>query len=209
MSQNETTSADKRRQIIQGAAEVFAAEGYEGASMSRIAEKANVSKGTLYNHFDGKAELFAAWVGMQCEGILAHVFDVEDGGEDPRAVLNLLGRRIVRMLLSQPGSTIYRLVLSEAAQFPALADGFFHAGPSRAIAHLSAWLERMTTRGLMRVPDPELAAEQFFALAHTRFKLRRELGLIAEPSQAEIDSVVSASVEMFLGAYGAAARGTR
>ena len=30
--------------------------------MSRIAARAGVSKGTLYNYFDGKAEMFAAWM---------------------------------------------------------------------------------------------------------------------------------------------------
>ena len=202
MSQNETALPEKRLQIIEGAAAVFASEGYEGASMARIAEKANVSKGTLYNHFDGKAALFAAWVGMQCDSILTEIFDIADVDADPRAVLTLLGHRIVRMLLSKTGSTIYRVVLSEAAQFPALAHVFYEAGPSRAMGFLSAWIEQTAAQGLLRVPDPQLAAEQFFALAHTRFKLRRELRLAVEPTQAEIDMVVAASVEMFLNTYG-------
>ena len=55
-------SPEKRAQILAGAAAVFAADGYEGASMARIAAVAGVSKGTLYNDFDSKAALFTAYV---------------------------------------------------------------------------------------------------------------------------------------------------
>ena len=51
--------ASKRRQIIDGAASVFNELGYDGASMSRIAEHAAVSKGTLYNYFEDRDALLA------------------------------------------------------------------------------------------------------------------------------------------------------
>ena len=42
----------KRRQIMEGAREVFLAQGFDAASMGEIARKAGVSKGTLYVYFD-------------------------------------------------------------------------------------------------------------------------------------------------------------
>ena len=42
MEVNAALSPEKRRQILAGAATVFAADGYEGASMSRIAAVAGV-----------------------------------------------------------------------------------------------------------------------------------------------------------------------
>ena len=65
---------EKRAQILHGAAVVFAEDGYEGASMSRIAREANVSKGTLYNHFEGKADLFTAYMQQACAQSMAQVF---------------------------------------------------------------------------------------------------------------------------------------
>jgi hypothetical protein len=53
------------------------------------------------------------------------------------------------------------------------------------------------------VPDAEFAAEQFFNLCQTRLALRRRLQLTPEPTGAEIDRVVDAAIEMFLGTYGA------
>ena len=43
--------------ILQAALELFAGEGYDRTSMSRIANKAGVSKGLIYNYFDSKEEL--------------------------------------------------------------------------------------------------------------------------------------------------------
>ncbi|MCR8675195.1 TetR/AcrR family transcriptional regulator [Micrococcus sp. HG099] len=49
---------ERRRQLLGCARAVFAAEGYAGASMDQIAERAEVSKPVLYQHFPGKHELF-------------------------------------------------------------------------------------------------------------------------------------------------------
>jgi hypothetical protein len=135
--------------------------------------------------------------------MLSHVFDNADPDGDPRAVLNALGVRIVGMMMSETGRTMYRVVLSEAAKFPELAQVFFDAGPSRALGNMSAWIALAAARGALRVDDPALATDQFFALCQTRFKLRRDLMLGPDPTEAEIDSIVAASVEMFLNTYGA------
>lgn len=49
---------DKRKaQIMQVALEEFANNGYHRTSMSRIAGKCDISKGSLYNYFEGKDDL--------------------------------------------------------------------------------------------------------------------------------------------------------
>ena len=57
----------KRRQIMEGAREVFLAQGFDAASMGEIARKAGVSKGTLYVYFDSKEQLFEVIVHEACE----------------------------------------------------------------------------------------------------------------------------------------------
>jgi TetR/AcrR family transcriptional repressor of mexJK operon len=198
-------SPEKRAQILNGAATVFAADGYEGASMARIAAVAGVSKGTLYNHFDSKAALFTAYVGEKCDQNLAHVFDGADHDGDPADVLRGIGERMLRMMLSDVGLAIYRVVIAEAAKFPDLARGFFEAGPARAIGFMADWLAEETRRGRLAVPDPAFAAEQFFNLCQTRLVLRRRLEMLPDPPAAAIELVVETSIAMFLRSYGARA----
>jgi TetR/AcrR family transcriptional regulator, mexJK operon transcriptional repressor len=194
-------SPEKRTQILAGAASVFAADGYEGASMARIAAVAGVSKGTLYNHFDSKAALFTAYVGEKCDQHLARVFDSADNDGDPAEVLRGIGKRMVQMMLSDVGLAIYRVVIAEAAKFPDLARGFFEAGPARAVGFMAGWLAEQTRRGRLCVPDPAFAAEQFFNLCQTRLVLRRRLEMLPNPPDSDIDEVVDASIAMFLLMY--------
>ena len=57
----------KRQDILEAAAELFPAKGFAGVSMMEIAEKANVSKLTLYSHFADKEDLFTQSVIDCCE----------------------------------------------------------------------------------------------------------------------------------------------
>jgi AcrR family transcriptional regulator len=54
--------AKKRERILEAAAKEFAANGYDGASLNRILEKAGISKGAAYYYFDDKADLYTTTV---------------------------------------------------------------------------------------------------------------------------------------------------
>ncbi len=202
MSETDVLSPEKQQQILRGAAEVFAQDGYEGASMSRIAACAGVSKGTLYNYFDSKADMFAAWVGLECSHMLRQAFDGHDPNGDPEVVLRHLGMCCVEMMVSTTGLTMYRVAVSEANKFPEVARAFYEAGPKRGIACVAEWLRGQTEAGRLRVTDPVFAAEQFFSLCQTRLAMRRRLNLLAAPSEDAMEAVVDAAVAMFLSLYG-------
>lgn len=46
--------------LLRAGAELFAREGYASASLEAVAAAAGVTKGSLYHHFGGKADLFEA-----------------------------------------------------------------------------------------------------------------------------------------------------
>jgi AcrR family transcriptional regulator len=192
----------KERQVLDGAAAVFARDGYEGASMSRIAAEAGVSKGTLYNYFAGKAELFSAYVHRDCSRTISLMLDDLARDETPESTLRRLGRRIIEVSLSAEGLAMYRMVIAEAEKFPELAATFYAAGPARAIRHLSDWIGDMCAQGRLRVDDADFAAEQIFGLMQTRLCIQRRLGLIDGASESEIDRVVDGAVTVFMRAYG-------
>lgn len=55
--QYEEIRNEKKRIIMDAALELFANEGFHATSISKIAEKANISKGLMYNYFSSKEEL--------------------------------------------------------------------------------------------------------------------------------------------------------
>jgi AcrR family transcriptional regulator len=203
MSETETLSPEKRKQILAGAAAVFARDGYEGASVARIAAEAGVSKGTLYNYFESKADMFIAWVRDECSHRLRGVFCEDAEEEDLAAALRGLGMRVIGMMLSEVGETIYRVVVSEAGKFPDLPRAFYEAGPRRMIARLAERLARETQRGRLAIDDADFAAEQFFSLCQTRIVMRRKLHLREDVTEEAMARVVDAAVRMFLNTYAA------
>jgi AcrR family transcriptional regulator len=58
------TQAERTRtttdQLVSAARELFAADGYDATFLDAVVERAGVTKGALYHHFDGKRALFAA-----------------------------------------------------------------------------------------------------------------------------------------------------
>ncbi len=58
---------EKRAAILEAAKQLFVKQGFEGTSMDAIANKAGVSKLTVYSHYRDKETLFAAAVSSKCE----------------------------------------------------------------------------------------------------------------------------------------------
>ena len=194
--------AAKRQQILRGAETVFAECGYEGASMSRIALEAGVSKGTLYNYFDSKSKLFAVFVEQKASISLARIFQPANDEEDPVLALNAIALRMIEMMMSPANLILYRIIVSEVGKFPDLGTVFWEAGPAKAVSHMAEWIERQVAKGELDVKDPRFAAEQFLALCQTRIALERRLQIVGESSDAEIEQVVQGAVWLFLRGYG-------
>lgn len=77
----ENLDHERQRRLFDSAAQEFAANGYDGASLNRILEKSGMSKSSLYYYFDDKADLFTTLI----ERSLAILFR-EIGGLDPDAL---------------------------------------------------------------------------------------------------------------------------
>jgi AcrR family transcriptional regulator len=67
LSRKERERIFKRQEIINAAREVFALRGFSAATLDEIAERAEFGKGTLYNYFQSKDEIF--------DTVLADIFD--------------------------------------------------------------------------------------------------------------------------------------
>ncbi|WP_343243309.1 helix-turn-helix domain-containing protein, partial [Streptomyces sp. SID12501] len=52
-----TASPERRRELLDTAAEVFAAQGYNATTVRKIADAAGMLAGSLYYHFDSKESM--------------------------------------------------------------------------------------------------------------------------------------------------------
>ncbi len=206
MSEAQTTPdlADptpKQRDIAEAATRLFMAQGYAAVSMDAIARAAGVSKATLYAYFASKDRLFASLVGAACTRSGAGGVELADGAADLRTALTTLGERVLRFMLEEQSLAIYRVVMAEAVRFPELGRAFYERGAGASRRNLSAWLAREMEAGRLLARDPGIAAEQFVSLLRTHLHMRALLGIEPPPTEAEIETTVTAAVETFLRAY--------
>ena len=61
---------ERRSQLLAAALEVFTTSGYHAAAMDEIADRANVSKPVLYQHFPSKLELYLAVLDQHIDALV-------------------------------------------------------------------------------------------------------------------------------------------
>lgn len=193
--------ADKRAQILEGARQVFFAHGFNGASMSDIAQAAGVSKGTLYVYFENKERLFAALVEEQSRKVGETTLQLDLDDRDVRGVLVRIGQGYMSVLAQAEHVAWLRAVIGAAEKFPELGQIFVDSGPRRGTQLLSTWLRARIADGLLKIDNVEIAAWQFMMMIQGPILVPMLYGGEARPSSARIDEVIAQAVEVFLSAY--------
>ena len=72
----------RREQLLDVAVQVFARQGYHGASMNDVAEAAGVTKPVVYQHFDSKRDLYLALLDEVGERLLTAISKATAGATD-------------------------------------------------------------------------------------------------------------------------------
>ncbi len=192
---------DRRELILDVASEVFLKEGYAATSMSEIAARLGGSKGTLYNYFKSKEELFEAYVSRNCEMHRSQVGELLKIDGDARTVLKAYARRYLEIFTSEKTLQNWRVISAESAKSPDIGRAFYESGPLRGAKLLAEYLDKVVTRGELKIDDTLLAAHQLISLIHGRMIKARLLNYIPVPAPEEIETEVQAALFVFFAAY--------
>jgi TetR/AcrR family transcriptional regulator, regulator of autoinduction and epiphytic fitness len=158
----------KRAEILLAAAQVFGEQGFDNASMDRIAERANASKRTVYNHFPSKEELFQAvfakFVGEQ-QALKQITHDPKRSLEDQLS--DFADSQL--FLVNTP----IRLGISRVLATQFIQDPSKNAAARAEFAPiqdaLEIWLIQATKAGRLEVQNPALATQVFYAMIEGAF----------------------------------------
>ncbi len=134
-------------ELVSAALEIFTERGYAGTRLDDVAERAGVSKGTLYLYYANKEDLFKAVVR---QGLVSPLQEVRGLIEQFEGATADLIRMVVRGWWQRIGSTghagIPKLMIAEAANFPELARFYIE----EVILPGQAAMERIIARGVAR-----------------------------------------------------------
>lgn len=90
MGRRENKKDLTRQQMLTAASDLFVQKGYDSTSVEDIAELANVSKGTFYNHFETKEALVIELRRSMLAGTVEQTYDLLGQGQPPITVLEKL-----------------------------------------------------------------------------------------------------------------------
>ncbi|WP_175506856.1 TetR/AcrR family transcriptional regulator [Bosea sp. CRIB-10] len=198
----EKSRPDKHDAITRAASEMFLAEGFDRASLDQIAQRAGVSKQTIYSHFADKQALFLAICSELTEKLTIPLRRPRSETGDLRAILLRLGEDALAMMLHPASLDLHRLIVGAASRFPELGQAAYEAGAGRMISELSVLLEQRSRSGdgLLRTLEREEAdrlAEQFIGMLRGFHQVRGLLGIAPVP-EAERKAYVAACVDLLL-----------
>ena len=191
----------KRLAILAAAVSEFQASGFAGTSMDRIAETAEVSKRTVYNHFASKDELFQAIVAELLErcGELKITYDAECCLNEQ---LMAIGRQYIEMMTGDDFMKLARVVLSRFIHSPELAASTVR-GQEVANEAIVNWILAAKKDGRLKVPNALHAAEQFTSLIKAFAFWPQLIGNQDAPGKRERTRIVKSAVTMFLDHFAA------
>ncbi|MFB8087539.1 TetR/AcrR family transcriptional regulator [Streptomyces sp. NPDC055992] len=200
----DSRSVRKHQAILDAATSVFLDKGYAGTSMDDIAKLAAVSKQTVYKHFADKEKLFAEIVLATTDRIDAMVDLVADIPADAAALdenLTRLARRFLGALTQPQVIQLRRLVIANADTFPELGAAWYEQGFERVLATLADTFRRLTDAGLLKTPDPVLAAHHFSGLLLWIPVNQAMFHGGPQHTDADLDRYAQGGIRTFLAAY--------
>ena len=154
----------KHDRIIQAGLKVFARDGYPKAKIIDIAESAGIGKGTVYEYFSSKKELFLNVFSYVKELILSKQWEVLDEGLEPLDSLKKIAKTNADIYTEQS------MKMRFLAQFRAECirgdtDGEFSRSLNEyheeIIALISRYVNIGIEEGLIRPTDVDIVSENY------------------------------------------------
>ncbi|MEE9128971.1 MAG: TetR/AcrR family transcriptional regulator [Phycisphaerales bacterium] len=150
-------AADRRRQLLEVAADLFARRGFGGTTTAELAKGAGVTEPILYRHFTNKLDLFITLIDQVGAHVIHRWEEALEGVVDPEDRLKILVAASPTTL--QRGPAAYRIILQaimESERDPAIVSAV-RRHVSSLHGFLVAELQNLQEHDVVRNDEPATA----------------------------------------------------
>lgn len=155
--------AEKLERILDAVLDSFA-EGDMHFTIEGVARRADVSKGTIYRHFNNADALLEAVLSRLHRNMLGNLPDLEECAGGLREQLIILGTQLLAFLTSDQGVRVMRTVIAHGTRQPEHGELIYRDGPQAFVIRAAACLSTAHARGRIELHDPLLTAEQLIGM---------------------------------------------
>jgi len=155
----------RRAEILRAAERIFVAQGYEAATIRKIADEVGVSSTALYMHFKDKDQILLEIGAQAIEQLLGVNREISARPVDCVARVRMMLEAYVRIALSNPNA--YRLVFcsSPLAASERKIEATNEMG-AQCFERFSGVVGEAAAEGRLRVGDTRTAAQVLWAGCH-------------------------------------------
>jgi AcrR family transcriptional regulator len=155
----------RRAEILLAAERIFVADGYEGATIRKIADEAGVSSTALYMHFKDKDEILLEICTNTVQGLLDMNSEISARPIDSVTRVRLILEHYIRFALEHPNA--YRLMfLSGPMSGPVEKQEAANRIAAQNYDCYSGVVREIAAEGRLREGDPQIAAQVLWAACH-------------------------------------------
>jgi AcrR family transcriptional regulator len=144
---HDARQAERREAILAAALTAFSERGFTAARLDDVAQRAGIAKGTIYLYFRDKETLFQELIRTRLLPIVGTIGQLGAVDVPVRVLAGQLIELFVRDIVGSPRRDVIRLMISEGARFPKLADFYYDQVVSPVMTTLSSLLRRAYQRG--------------------------------------------------------------
>ncbi|ENU28830.1 hypothetical protein F991_03412 [Acinetobacter sp. CIP-A165] len=192
---------EKRAKILQAAKSIFLKLGYHAANMNQIAKEAGVTKLTVYNHFQDKANLFICAIEETCEESICAKEFVLTAETNFEQALYLMCHRALSIIYLPEALKLDRVLFELAAEQSPLTQQFFDASHTRMCNVWCDFFQQAIALKFIQADEPVAQTELILSLMLGTRHHRVLLGLDAVPTITEIDQSIQQAIVLFLLKY--------
>ena len=194
-----TRSEQKRLAIIEAAKEEFIEHGFSAANMNNICTAAEVSKRTLYRHFESKEVLFEAVLAIVQEDIERNVHYAYLPEKSLTEQLTDITFHEVDILYNTYGIAFSRTIVMEFFRQPELAKSITQRlYRTRAV---SSWFEQAMAEGSLVAPDLQTITSVYISIFQGQLFWPQVLDILPRPAGEELEQKVATIVSTVLRAF--------
>ncbi len=193
----------KYEDILDAATDLFLEYGFQDVSVTRIMERAECSRETVYRYFDNKETIFQAVIDNQMSSYLNLIssFDVES--EDLRQGILNWSNTLLKMAASEKYIKLRRLVISEISTRPEHGKLYFSLTYQRGTEAVARFFEAQQKQNKLKKMDPYNLATYFVGMLMYEIMHERLFGLCKPPGNKQIKELTTRVVDDFLEGFGA------
>jgi len=192
---------ERRKQILDAATKVFAAKGFDRATIADIARAANIAEGSIYNYFKNKSDLLISIprqvIQPPVESVLGQMRAASAAPIPPELMLPIVAKNMAAVF--RQNGHIFRILISA---LPNMSQSAREQYLNRVIFYvwdiLEAYFRELIEKGILRRELNPVILTRAFVGMFIPFLLLNEILSLKRSADFDYDQVIAANVSLFL-----------